>query len=125
MIRWIFFFLAATLILPESTWAGDDDSGVGRYQVIPGALVPGTNGRPQEQALLLDSATGRTWILTPGAGKGPASRPLWVPMELRIRERVEVSTDSPKPATSPQPNRAKTPVGQRSNQRGYDYDDNP
>ena len=120
MTRWVFLCLAGTLILTEPARAGDHEAGAGRYQVIPDGMVPGKNGKPQERTILLDSSSGRTWILVPGSGKGSSSRPHWVPMELRIRDRVEVSTDSAKPATALKPKEVNTPPSQR-----YDYDDNP
>lgn len=125
MNRWFFLCLAGTVFLAKVAWAGEDGADLGRYRVIPNAMVPGKSGKLQEQAILLDSATGRTWVITPGARKGSPSGPLWVPMEVKTEDPVDASTKSTDPLSRLQPNDAIAPAKQHSNRQSYTYEDNP
>ena len=125
MNRWFFSCLAGTLFLAEAAWAGEDGADLGRYRVIPNAMVPGKSGKLQEQAVLLDSATGRTWVVTPGAGKGPSPGPLWVPMEIKTEDPVEASAGSADTSSRRQQKDVKAPAAQRLKQNICNYDDNP
>jgi hypothetical protein len=114
--------------LAQAAWAGENQADVGRYQVIPDASVPAKGGKLQERAILLDSATGRTWRIVPGAQPGKSSRPIWVPMEIELVNRANSATRS-----SDDPGRMtvqKSAPAKRPSARGIDpfyreYDDDP
>ena len=88
MNRQILASFAGSLLFAQAAWAADPAADFGRFQVIPNALVPSKGGKMQEQAILLDTATGRTWRMTPGVASGKPSGPTWVPIEAKVDDRV-------------------------------------
>ena len=50
--------------------------------MIPDAVVPGPGGKLQQQTILLDTATGRTWTLAPGTGADKGERVHWMPLPV-------------------------------------------
>ncbi len=128
MIRPIVASIVGGLCLVQTAWASDDRADVGRYQVVPDALVPGKGGKLQERTLLLDSATGQTWLMAPGAQRGKSPRPIWVPLDLEHADRTNSaarSSENPDSATIPKSKAAKRPPTRESLPFQREYDDDP
>ncbi len=126
MIRPTLASFVGVLILAQTAWA--DGGEVGRYQVIPDALVPGKGGKPQERTVLLDSATGRTWLIAPGAQRGKSARPIWVPIEIEPADRSHSAARSGTGSgtvTAPKPNAAKRFPKRETLPFQREYDDDP
>ena len=90
MSRFLSASVVAALLLASSAWADNDRDHIGRYQLIPDAVHTGKAGKRQEQAILLDSATGKTWILSRGKGSGA----VWVPVEVKVPEGAQTANRS-------------------------------
>lgn len=128
MIRPTLASLVGILFVAQTAWAADREADIGRYQVVPDALVPGKGGKPQERTVLLDSATGETWLMSPGAQQGKSSRPIWVPIEVEVPDQANTATWSsgdPKKATVPRSNAAKRPKTKKPLPFQREYDDDP
>lgn len=113
------------LFLAQTAWA---DTDVGRYRVIPDALVPGKGGKPQGRTVLLDSATGRTWLIAPSGRQGKSSRPIWVPIEIEPADRSNSAARSGNRSgavTAPKPNAAKRSPKGKTLPFQREYDDDP
>ena len=128
MIRPTLASFVGVLFLAQSAWAAGDEAEVGRYQVIPDALVPGKGGKLQERTVLLDSATGRTWLIAPGATPSKSSRPIWVPIEIELADRSNSAARSGNGSgavTAPKPKAAKRPPKRETLPFQREYDDDP
>lgn len=128
MFRLVIQSLVGIAFLAQTAWANDAGADVGRYQVIPDALVPGKGGKPQERTILLDSATGRTWLIAPGAQPGTSSRPMWVPIEVAIPDQASDaawSGDDPETATISKSNAANRPPARETLPFQREYEDDP
>ena len=121
--------LAGLLLLAPAARADQGKMVPGRYQVIPDAVVPAKGRKAAPQAVLLDTATGRTWILSAGEF-GSLQGPLWEPLRMEPGKPGETSasaagsnkgTTGRKAPAVPQP--AKS--GQERPVDRYQYDDNP
>lgn len=130
MTRQAVAILAGVLLLAEAAWADQSPGSPGRYQVIPDAMVPGKGTKPNERAVLLDSATGQTWILAPGPGFGGLPGPVWIPLVMQPTDRAERSA---KPSAAPKSANKQQAVGKPQPapnwlERPFDrfeYEDNP
>ncbi len=90
MSRSLIASVVAALLLAPSAWADSDRKNIGRYQLIPDATVANKTGKRQEQAILLDSATGKTWVLVRGQG----SAAIWLPVEVKAPEGAQTADRS-------------------------------
>ena len=86
--------LLGALVMAQAVWAGAAAADVGRYQLIPDALVPGKGGKLQERTVLLDTTSGLTWMIAPGGADAKSAKPRWVPLEMEGFEPVEAAGDS-------------------------------
>ena len=111
-------------VLSQAVFAPDASADVGRYQLVPNALVPNQSGKMQEATVLLDTSTGRTWRLGLGAQSGQAKGPRWVPLDITFADRVSSSAAATKPAERRAPDTAPT-FKSRQNRLGEDYDNDP
>lgn len=127
MVRLIIVSVFGTYFLAQTAFAADNPADRGRYQVIPDALVPGKGGKIQERTIMLDSATGRTWLIAPGAKSGKSNRPIWIPIEVEMPKRTNAAAWSeydpetatiPKSNANPSPRRETLPFAR-------EYDDDP
>ncbi len=91
MIRYLIVFVVTILAISGPAWSDDTDHEAGRYQVIPDAMVPGSGGKLQQQTILLDTATGRTWTLAPKAGADKRQRANWMPIPVTDFDTQEAS----------------------------------
>ncbi len=91
MTRLVVACLMGVMIFIQASQAEAD---AGRFEVIPGAQVPGQDGEIRQQSILLDSATGQTWVLSPAkrSGEGPAAR--WVPIDRKGTAPIDAATNS-------------------------------
>ena len=126
----ILAFLAGMLFLAQAASAGQDDGEPGRYLVIPDAAVPAKGGNTSERAILLDTATGRTWVLSPGPEFGGLTGPRWEPLTMKPSEPVEAAAETGGKAKSSGGQKASTAPKPAKVQQDrpfdrYDYDDNP
>ena len=121
--------LAGMLFLAQAASADQGDGEPGRYLVIPDAAVPAKGGKIVRKAVLLDTATGRTWVLSPGPQFGGLTGPLWEPLKMKPSEPVQASAKTPGKAKSPSSQDVSNPPKPAKAQPGpfdrYDYDDNP
>lgn len=131
MSRLVLALLAGMFFLAQAAAADQRKGEPGRYQVIPGAAVPGKGGKVSQKPILLDTATGQTWVLSSSPGFGGLPGPLWEPLRMKPIEPVKAAAKVPskvktktavsrKAATPAKP--AKRPPGPFDR---YDYDDNP
>lgn len=128
MLRPTLASLVGVVCLAQTAWASDQHADVGRYQVIPDALVPGKGGKLQERAVLLDSVTGQTWLIAPEAQQGRSAAPVWVPIEMELPKRSNTATwsnDDPETATNPIPNTVNRPSISKPLPFQREYDDDP
>lgn len=124
MTRVIFASLVGSLVLAQAAWAAEDSEKLGRFQVIPNAMVPSSSGEAQEQAVLLDSATGQTWLIEPSDKSGPHWRQIQVMVGDRVgtlAESVEQAEKSVESTTFT----AKPVTTKPSHRPGWDYDADP
>ena len=82
MIRYLIVFVVTILAISGPAWSDDARHEAGRYQVITDAMVPGPGGKLQQQTILLDTATGRTWTLAPGTGAHKGEGANWMPLPV-------------------------------------------
>ena len=129
MSRLVLASLAGMLFLAQAAAADQSKGEPGGYQVIPGAEVPAKGGKVSQKAILLDTATGQTWVLSLGTQFGGLPRPLWEPLTMKPSEPAKAAakvTSKTKAAvsqkTSNPPKPAKRQPGPFDR---YDYDDNP
>lgn len=129
MSRLVLALFAATLFLAGTASADQSKNEPGRYEVIPNAEVPDKGGKVSQKAILLDSSTGRTWVLSPSGEFGGLPGPLWQPLKMKPSKPVQASASSTSKAKVPSskkaptaPKPAKAPQGELNR---YDYDDNP
>lgn len=127
MFRSTLASLVGFVCLAQTAWASDQPADVGRYQVIPDALVPGKGGKLKERTVLLDSATGRTWLIAPGAQQGKSSEPVWVPIDVERPKQTNTtwSSDDPETAINPIPNTVNRPSTSKPLPFQREYDDDP
>ncbi len=127
MVRLIIVSVFGAVSLAQTASAADNPAEMGRYQVIPDALVPGKGGKVQERTIMLDSATGRTWLIAPGTQAEASNRPMWIPIEVEMPKRTNAaswSEDDPETATIPKPN-ANRPPTRETLPFQREYDDDP
>ena len=128
MNRLFFAFIAATLLVVHPIRAMADEEGVGRFQLIPGVTVPGKSAKARERTVLLDSITGRTWVLVPGAVHGDEPGPLWMPIKVKSETKDQELAKSPLDANE-RDNQQASDTGRRHRNRLKrdfdDYDDDP
>ena len=118
-------FLMGTAMLAQAALASSGASAdVGRYQLVPNAMVPNKSGEMQEQTVLLDTSTGRTWHLGNSAQSGSGKGPRWVPLDITFADRVNAAANTPKPAERRAAD-TKPIYNMRNKRLGEDYDNDP
>ena len=128
MIRYLIVFVVTILAISAPAWSDDARYEAGRYQVIPDAMVPGPGGKLQQQTILLDSATGRTWTLAPGTGADKGERANWMPLPVTDFDTQQASAS---PAREEAAAEAEEPRAQEQRQveghrdRLWDYERDP
>lgn len=132
MSRLVLALLAGMVFLAGAASAGQSESEPGRYEVIPDAAVPDKAGKVNQKAILLDTATGRTWVLSASGEFGGLPGPLWEPLKMKPIEPVQASASGTNKASKAKAPSAKKPAAPRKPARAshgafdrYDYDDNP
>ena len=129
MSRLVLASLAGMLFLAQAAAADQSKGEPGRYQVIPGAEVPAKGGKVSQKAILLDTATGQTWVLSLGTEFGGLPGPLWKPLRVKPAEPAKASakgTNKAVPASSQKASTKHKPAkGQQELSDRYEYDDNP
>ena len=124
--------IGAALLAPAVS-ATEGLADEGRYRLIPKVMIPSDRGKSLEQAVLLDTETGRTWRLAWDAKQGDAKQgktegARWVPMEVAFPEDF----DSDRAAIASRPGARGGAFGseassQAPSDRRFDehYDDDP
>lgn len=128
MIRYPIVFIVTILATLAPAWSDDVRPESGRYQVIPDAMVPGPTGELRAQTILLDTATGRTWTLAPGAASDKGRRANWMPIPVTDFDTQEASASpASEGATAElQGSRAQEqPEGGRYRDRLWNYERDP
>ncbi len=128
MIRYLIVLVVTILAISGPAWSDDTDQEAGRYQVIPDAMVPGPGGKPQQKTILLDTATGRTWTLAPGAKADKGQGANWMPLPVTDFDTQQASASPASEAvrTEPQSSRAQEQSkGGGYRDRLWDYERDP
>ena len=105
-------------------WAEDPNPDLGRYQVIPSAMVPDQTGKPRDKTILLDTATGRTWVITHGKSTGATAGPLWQPLPVK-EDETEATTGTAVAPQAVQETQAEPEPQRRRSRIHWDYENDP
>ncbi len=117
-------FLIGAAIFSQVALAGDSRAEVGRYQIIAKVPVPNQAGKMQEQTVLLDTETGRTWRMALGGQSGKNTGLHWVPLDIKLADPVNAAASSG--ASANQTARDTNPAFKnRKNRLGEEYDNDP
>lgn len=82
MTRYFVASLIGLMVFAQSAWADLDGDDLGRYQIVPGAVVPGKAGKATAKTMLIDTSTGETWVLMADAKSGGKAGAVWVQVKI-------------------------------------------
>ena len=86
MTRYFVASLIGLMVFTQSAWADLDGDDLGRYQIVPGAVVPGKAGKATTKTMLIDTSTGETWVLMADAKSGGKAGAVWVQVKIMAHD---------------------------------------
>lgn len=124
MTRYFVASLIGLMVFAQSAWADLDGDDLGRYQVVPGAVVPGKSGKPKSQTILVDTSTGETWVLMADAKSGGKAGAVWVPVRIMPPDGSQTAKPVSKTRVQESSTSGET-IRRRTRPLDFDYENDP
>lgn len=124
MTRYFVASLIGLMVFAQSAWADLDGNDLGRYEVVPGAVMPGKAGKPTSRTMLVDTSTGETWILVADAKSGGKAGAVWVPVRIMSHDGKQTASSVRKSRVQ-ESSTSDEKIRRRTRPLNFDYENDP